>query len=447
MTAPLLLSKKLNALFIGNCYMYRQERIIPALLKPLGYEFTVRAVYAPGQTFQGHLQNNAGIISDAQREGIECGRIGGWFSNEHCEMLYNMARSNKGCLEKALGEMKYDVAFIQAQASDGENPDQLNSLECAHLLIQMARANNRHVTIVLCCSWAFLRRPENAPLIEWLGKYISLAENCRLAPVGTAFRQAEKELPDLCLFRSQKDPHPNAQSFLLIAYTQICALLGKQASTLNFSVNSYKYREELAVHVELVTDEAPSFESILANNEGRLTPRQQRIFRKIGSLQALTDKAKPGTDALDGFGDYAVDMAQQHIAARKGRLDQALALNVAWDAVIIQGFCGASDPGEEDFQAWGKMLIQTVRNAVGNAPIFLMQHWAPKGAPAVVQHMQHQINAAYRQLADACCIPIIPVGEGFAALRMELLAALYTPNAMGIQLISETIRRHLKLTV
>lgn len=31
---------RLHALFIGNSYMNRQERIVPALLRPLGYEFS-----------------------------------------------------------------------------------------------------------------------------------------------------------------------------------------------------------------------------------------------------------------------------------------------------------------------------------------------------------------------------------------------------------------------
>jgi hypothetical protein len=112
------MTTRLNAIFVGNSYMNRQEHIIPALLKHCGYEFVVQTVYAPGQTFQGHLQNNAGCITATQQEGIERGRIGGWFSDAQCESLYGIARSNKGYLDRALAAMCYDVAFIQIGGSD-----------------------------------------------------------------------------------------------------------------------------------------------------------------------------------------------------------------------------------------------------------------------------------------------------------------------------------------
>src|SRR5512136_2432234 len=92
-------SKPLNAVFIGNSYLNGQELLVPALLARCGIAMTARCCYGPGQTFIGHVQNNAGTITDEQREGIERGRIGGWFSDEHCAQLYAIAVSKKGYLD------------------------------------------------------------------------------------------------------------------------------------------------------------------------------------------------------------------------------------------------------------------------------------------------------------------------------------------------------------
>ena len=523
---------KLNALFIGNSYMNRQEAIIPALLAPLHYDFAVRTVYAPGQTFLGHLQNNAGIITEQQKEGVERGRIGGWFSPAHCETLYAIARSNQGYLDRALAAMKYDVAFILVSGSDCAEPEAEQSLANGKQLIDSVRERNPGITIVLFYPWTYLGRPEELPQFEWLGQRLALENQCLLAPVGAAFRHAEEQLPDCYLRRSRKDSHQNDQSILLVAYTQICAFLGPQAMDLDFSVNranpaslraiegvaasldentdriflkiarettrqaaadlraltvatlqrpviqkpdtgitvfhadkrilvignswfdahgavwaelinSYKDREEIGVHVETLTDDAATFQSILANNKGEPTPRQRRIIELTGKMQASMGIEKPDADALDGFVDCPIATILTRLADRKAKLDQTLALNVPWDAVILQGFRGALEPDEDDFLACGKELIGKVRHAVGNAPLFLMQHWAKKGAPA---GSQDRINAAYRQLASEVNLPVIPIGEAVAATRdVELLCALYTPNVLGTQLIAETIRQHIHL--
>ncbi len=523
---------RLNALFIGNSYMNRQERIVPALLRPLGYEFDVRTVYAPGQSFEGHLQNDAGIVTVAQKEGIERGRIGGWFSAEQCENLYAIARRNTGYLERALAELRYDVAFILVSGGDCEAPDALHSIENARELIHRVRERNPGITLVLFYPWTYLGRPEELPQFEWLGKRIALENNCLLAPVGTAFARAQEEMPGLFVYRSKKDSHQNERSILLAAYTQICAFLGERAASLDFSVNradpacmaciedtapsldpdldelflriarettretarelevlspatltqpvirkpassvtafrcdkrvlvvgnswfdahgavwtefaeSYRAREEIDVHVETVTDDAATFDSILANNAGELTPRQRRILDTIGQRQSGMGSERLDPDALDGFGDYSLENALATLAARKGALDRALGLGVRWDAVLVQGFRGANDPGAEDFLAEGCKLVEKIRQAVGDAPIFLMQHWAPKGAPAGTQEI---INESYARLGEACGASVIPVGAAFAATRdVELLAAGYTPNPLGIQLISETLRRHMRL--
>ena len=527
------LPKKLNALFIGNSYMNRQERIIPALLKTPGYEFTVRTVYGPGQTFEGHLQNNAGIVTAAQKEGIERGRIGGWFSDEHCEELYAIARNNTGYLDRALAELTYDVAFILVSGGDCADPDVNNSIANGNEVIRRVRANNPGMRIVLFYSWTYLGRPEQLPQFEWLGKRLAIENGCRLAPAGAAFRESGNQMPELYLRRSKKDSHQNGKSILLVAYTQICALFGDGARDLDFSVNranpadleaigdetasrlepvvddlfmkiarettrrtaddirrtsletlerpvivkpdtgvnafhadkrvlvignswfdadgavwaefanSYKEREEINVHVETHTDDAATFQSILANNRGELTPRQRRIMELVGARQAAMGSAGMDSDSLDGFGDYPVGMAITQITGRKGKLDQALALDVKWDAVIVQGFRGASDPAEDDFFNDGKALIAAIRAATGGAPLFLMQHWAKKGS---VPAEQEKISAAYKQLQEISGVPVIPLGDLFAEKnRIELLSHGYTPTMTGVQLISETLRRYLRL--
>ena len=530
-----LSTKKLNALFIGNSYMSRQDRIIPALLRPFGYDMTARSVYAPGQSFQGHLQNNAGIVTESQKEGIERGRIGGWFSDEHCEKLYSIARSNTGYLDRALAELNYDVAFILVSGGDCENPDGLDSLESGRRLIARVREKNPGIQIVLFYPWTYLERHEELPQFEWLGKRMALENRCRLAPVGTAFLKVREQRPDLPLYRSRKDPHQNAQSILLVAYTQICTFLGDEAGELAISVNnadpvtmgqieetassldadtdalfmnvaretsrqtardlaalspemlkrpviikpdtgvnvmhadrkllaignswfdahgavwaelanSYRNRDEFDLHVETVTDDAATFESILANDKGELTPRQRRIMELVGGLQASMGAGKLDSDALDGFGDYPVAKALASIASRKGGLSRALALEVRWDAVLVQGFRGALDPEEDDFFGGGRMLLAKIRRAVGGAPILLMQHWAKKDASSGTQD---RINSAYLRLGQEAGVPVIPVGAAFAATRAkgtELISHDYTPNSLGVQLISETLRRALCLT-
>jgi hypothetical protein len=193
-------------------------------------------------------------------------------------------------------------------------------------------------------------------------------------------------------------------------------------------INSYRWREEIALHVEALTD---------------LTPRQRRIMETVGRMQASMGRDRLDPDALDGFGDYAVDNALAHIVGRKGKLDQVLALKVRWDAVIVQGFRGASEPAEDDFFGSGRALIAKVRASVGDTPLHLMQHWARKGA---TPGEQARINAAYGTLSAECGVAVIPVGEAFAAKKdVELLSHGYTPNVLGVQLISETLRKHVRL--
>lgn len=527
------LPKKLNALFIGNSYMNRQEKIIPALLKPLGYEFTVRTIYSPGQTFEGHLLNNAGEITEAQKEGLERGRIGGWFTDEKCDELYTIARNNKGGFDRALTEMSYDVAFILISGGDCEDPDKNKSIANADIMINRIKENNPNIRIVLYYPWTYLGRPEELPQFEWLGKLLALKHRCSLAPVGNAFLKSDQEMPELYLHRSRKDSHQNESSILLVAYTQICALFGDLARDLEFSVNqtdpadfqdlgegvatrlesridemfikiaretteqtvdelktlkldslerpvivkpdtgitvfhadkrvliignswfdadgavwtelanSYKAREEIDIHIETHTDDAATFQSILTNNHGDLTPRQRRIMETIGTMQSTMGKSKLDPDSLDGFGDYPVAMALNKITDRKDKLNQVLALEVKWDAIILQGFRGASEPGEDDFFNGGELLISTIRVATDNAPIFLMQHWAKKDSEA---GEQEKISESYRQLGERCNVPVIPLGDLFKEKKgIELLAQGYTPNPLGIQLISETIRQYLNL--
>jgi hypothetical protein len=449
-------------------------------------------------------------------------------------LLYTIARNNKGYLDKALAEMRYDVAFILVSGGDCEDPEKNQSLECGRKLIAMVKAKNPGIRMILFYSWTYLGRPEELPQFEWLGKRMALENGCLLAPVGTAFQRSDELMPDLYLRRSKKDSHQNDKSVILIAYTQICAFLGSKAADTDFSVNhadpavlarveetatsldkridtafmniarettrqtaeelktttldslkrpaikkpdtgvtvfhadkrvlvignswfdadgavwaefinSYKAREEIDVHVETLTDDAATFQSILANNEGSLTPRQRRIMETVGKMQATMGKDKLDPDALDGFGDYAVDNALAHITGRKGKLDQALALKVRWDAVILQGFRGASEPGEDDFFGNGRKLIEKVRAAVGDAPLFVMQHWAKKGSAA---GEQGKINAAYKKLGEECGVAVVPVGEAFAEKRgqdVELLSQGYTPNVLGVQLISESLRKGLAL--
>jgi len=59
---------------------------------------------------------------------------------------------------------------------------------------------------------------------------------------------------------------------------------------------------------------------------------------------------------------------------------------------------------------------------------------------------QEAIKEACARPGAACGVEVVPVGTVFAATRgVELPASSHTPNNLGIQLISETLRRHLRL--
>ncbi|NRA40420.1 MAG: hypothetical protein HRU15_19910, partial [Planctomycetes bacterium] len=422
--------KKINALFIGNSHMGRQELIIPGLMKPLGYEMTVETVYAGGQTFQGHVLNNDGILSDEQRDGIERGRIGGWWSEEHVAQAYDIIRNNKSYLDNALAARSYDVAFIIISGGDGLNPDGLKTFAHCATLVSKVKAMNPEIKIVFFSPWTYHELHHFFPQYEWLAKSLALEHGAALAPVGTAFKACEEAMPELFMYRSRKDSHQNEQSILLISYCQICAWLGTAADELDFSlrhaaldqiealkggvdselpreidelfiklarsctaqvqaelqdlhidqltrpvietpdngvtainadhkilvignawfdangalwqelINTFHVRDEQSMHVECHCDDAATLQSIIANNAGELTQRQQDIMQHISNTQDRMDQLQLDHDRFDDLADYPVDRAFQFITDRTGKLDSLLQQDIPWDTVIVQGFRG-----------------------------------------------------------------------------------------------------------
>ena len=521
--------KKINALFIGHSLMNKQEFLIPKILRTCGYETTERHCFSPGQSFEGHIQNNLGIVTEAQIEGIERGRIGGWFSDETCERLYEIARSNKGYLDDALAEMTHDVAFIAAGGNDTKTIESEKTRGYFGQLCQMLRANNPDIQIVFTTTYVPLATTsEDLPLVMWAAKRLALEFDCRIAPIAMAMRAAEEQFPETWFFRSKKDFHPNNLGCILLSYSYITAMFDNQIDALPTSlpkmilpggehsseevfsmeedfgkafldiarsttekimtemegltldqlekpviekeetkndpltadikllvignayfdadgavwrelVNGFKVRDKKSIHIETLTDDAATFESILANNEGKLTKRQRRIIEEVGKGVAAMG-AGYDMDALDGMGDFPMKTAIDFILSREGELDRVLAMDIPWDAVIVQGFRGALHPEKHNFFESGAQLIEKIRSARPDAPLYLMQHWKYKDGDHAAQET---INKNYEQLVAQCDVKIIPIGEAW--LKMEdrgvnLYAGKYAPNNIGIQLAAEEIR-------
>jgi len=528
-TNDLIDQKKITALFIGHSLMNKQEFLIPKILRTCGYETTERHCFSPGQSFEGHIQNNLGIVTEEQIEGIERGRIGGWFSDEKCDLLYEILRSKKGYLDDALAEMTYDVAFITSGGNDNATIESEETRRYFRQLCEMLRANNPDIRIVFTTLYAPLtRNAEDLPMVMWAAKRLALEFDCRIAPIAMAMRAAEEQFPETWFFRSKKDFHPNNLGCILLSYSYITAMFDNQIDSLPTSLpkmilpggehsseeifsleedfgkaflnitqsttaeimaelegptldqlkkpviekketqtdpltadikllvignayfdadgavwrelaNGFKVRDKKVLHVETLTDDAATFESTLANNEGKLTKRQQWIIEEVGKgVAAMGDGYD--MDALDGMGDFPMKTAMDFILSREGELDRVLATDVPWDAVIVQGFRGALDPAEHSFFESGAQLIEKIRAARPDAPLYLMQHWKYKDGDHAAQET---INQNYEQLAAQCDVQIIPIGKAWLKTEdrgVNLYAGKYAPNKVGIQLAAEEIR-------
>ncbi len=526
---PLVDQKKINVLFIGHSLMNKQEFLIPKILQECGYAITERHCYAPGQTFEGHIQNNLGNVTPAQIEGIERGRIGGWFSDEKCDLLYEIARSKKGYLDDALAETTYDVAFITGSGNDTATIESEKTRGYFRQLCEMLRANNPDIQIVMVPGYAPLAsNPEYLPRIMWAAKRLALEFDCRIAPVALAMRQAEEQFPETWFFRSRKDFHPNNLGCILLSYSYITAMFDNQienlparlpemilsanehsseevfsldkkfgAAFLNIArsataevmadldgltldqlekpvikkeevqtdplvadikllvignayfdadgavwrelANSFKVRDKKVLHIETLTDDAATFESILANNAGELTRRQQHIIEQVGAGVAGMGGGYD-MDALDGMGDFPTKTALDFILSRKDELDRVLAMDMHWDAILVQGFRGALEPAKHNFFRSGAQLIAKIRAAHPEVPVYFMQHWKYQNGDHAAQAT---INQNYEQLAAQCNVKIIPIGEVWLKTErrgINLYAGKYAPNRIGVQIAGEEIR-------
>ncbi|NRA38063.1 MAG: hypothetical protein HRU15_07990, partial [Planctomycetes bacterium] len=203
-------------------------------------------------------------------------------------------------------------------------------------------------------------------------------------------------------------------------------------------INTFHNRDEHSMHVECHCDDAATLQSIIANNAGELTQRQQDIMQHISNMQDRMGQLQLEHDRFDGLADYPVDRAFQFITDRKGKLDTILQQDIPWDTVIVQGFRGALDTEAHDFIASAQCLIDRVRQACPQSKILLMQHWAKSGSA----DDQDSINKSYEAISKISNIDLIRCGEAFAAeLDAGLLSHDYTPNGIGIQVAAECIRQ------
>ena len=197
------------------------------------------------------------------------------------------------------------------------------------------------------------------------------------------------------------------------------------------------------LYIETLTDDAATFESILANNAGEFTSRQDDILKQIGSNFNKMDNTLYDADDLDGMGDYPTNMAIEFIKARKGKLDKILNKNIDWNYIIIQGFRGTENPRKHNFFGSGSKLISKIREK-HSAEILLMQNWSADNAAPDIQNI---INENCVKLAKMNNISIIPIGEKWAAQKekgVNLYKSKFTPNACGIKLIVNEIFDYLQ---
>ncbi len=201
-----------------------QDQLIPALLKTRGCDLRVSACYAPGQTLAGHVLNNIGDVTDSQREGIETGRVGGWFTDEKCDFLYTQYTEYKGRVDAALAECQHDYAIILVSSKDCDDHKSGDTFRFAKDICEKLRANNPKIRIVFYMPWAQQAAPEQLPMRYWISAQAALQNNAILAPVGNAFAASRADKPEINMHRSLKDDHQNQVSSFLIAYTLIAAL-------------------------------------------------------------------------------------------------------------------------------------------------------------------------------------------------------------------------------
>lgn len=519
-----MIKDKINALFIGNSYMaslFGQENMIPVFLKTRGVEMSVETLYAPGQTLGGHIENNLGRVTDVQREEIEKGRVGGWFTDEKCDWFYETFRAKKGQLDAVLEHRLYDLALVLFSSREAAEPHRYNTFGYGRQLFEKLRANNPDVDIIIMMPWTIPAEPELLPRFVWVAEKLALENGARISPVGEVFHAIRERQPDVSMHRSAKDPHQNEDSCFLIAYTCIAAIaeaavddlpgqftpagddpyvlsesvakslraeawrafngrqqqlqrktleslkepelikaragvepdladrrvlaignasIGADGRVWQELVSGLKQRNKVELYIEDLTDDAATFESVLANNDGRLTDRQKRIVDQVVELQNQMGKTLYDMDELDGMGDYPIQMIRERFAARKGRLDQALSSNILWDAVLLIPFRGAWDPSAHNFIESGRRLADKIRRACPGARLLILEPVLPKESCSDVGV---QIEKNVKELAEACGLEVVHIlSEWRARMKTEtpLYAHLHTPNTVGVQILAEALR-------
>ncbi len=194
------------------------------------------------------------------------------------------------------------------------------------------------------------------------------------------------------------------------------------------------------LYIETLTDDAATFESIIANNKGDFTSRQDSILEQIQKNFTTMGEVQYDADDLDGMGDYPIDMAMKFIKSRKGKLDEILDKNINWDYIIIQGFRGSEKPEEHNFIKSGTALIDKIKEK-HSSQIFLMQNWSAELADTETQSV---INENCAELANKNSIDIIPVGEKWDIEKQNGISIYkdkFTPNEDGIKIIIEEFKK------
>lgn len=219
--------KEIKALLIGASFWSaggRAEKVLKEMLQSQGYNVTLR-----GQ------RGNAGTLFKHYMH--ESGQLDKLIPSHRNDKVKKQAQNDVDGMKKSLGQNPGFVLFqahsTEAFVSDKEKEENFERI------IPFLREHAPDSKIILCMTWI---KDSNRSEKKWeqvFSTYRNAAQkyNLPVAPSGVAFHRINQERPDIMLYRSEKDGHPNVRGQYLQCCVVYALMTGKSPVGLPFSFN------------------------------------------------------------------------------------------------------------------------------------------------------------------------------------------------------------------
>ena len=200
--------------------------------------------------------------------------------------------------------------------------------------------------------------------------------------------------------------------------------------------------KKLSSHIEELTHNAATFQSVIENNNGKLTKHQQNALQKLQDSfnQVILDNYD--ICDLNKISNYSIEKEVASILSSKGKINEMFSKNITWNYVILIPFIDARKIKDYNFFNSGKSLIELVKKTSQKSKIVILEPWCAKGIGAKAQL---SINKNCRLLSEKNNTLFISTSGLIDKYKANLYSSKYTPNNLGIQLIADKIADELIL--